>query len=103
MNVLHLPSILLHAPSLSLPRKRGREYTEYAALNCFKSANEHALAHYTLAAVGLDSATRASTGRPVSFHCSIPRRSTLTWVKPAAPKVRAAVAERLSVRQTSPI
>ena len=56
---LHLPSILLHAPSLSLqPKshvsdfgqlikwpnsgkpefgcKRGRECTEYAALNCFK-------------------------------------------------------------------
>jgi hypothetical protein len=59
---LHLPSILLHAPSLSLqPKsdvsdfgqlikwpnsglpefgcKRGRECTEYAALNCFATGN----------------------------------------------------------------
>src|SRR5262245_45363562 len=43
---------------------------------------------------------RPSTGRPASFHCSIPRRRTMTCVKPAARKVRAAVAERLSVRQT---
>src|SRR5215475_10533055 len=43
---------------------------------------------------------RPSTGRPASFHCSIPRRRTLTCAKPAARKVRAAVAERLSVRQT---
>src|SRR5262249_19380427 len=28
-------SISLHAPSLSLPRKRGRECTECAALRCF--------------------------------------------------------------------
>src|SRR5215472_16586332 len=43
---------------------------------------------------------RPSTGRPASVHCSIPRRRTTTCVKPAARKVRAAVAERLSVLQT---
>src|SRR5215472_10349810 len=53
------------------------------------------------AAVG--SSALFSTGRPVSFHCSIPRRNTLSSVKPAACKVRAATAERLSVRQTSTI
>src|SRR5262249_30332577 len=49
------------------------------------------------------SAARPSTGRPASFHCTIPRRNTLSSVKPAACKVRAAIADRLSVRQTSTI
>src|ERR1700730_7513347 len=43
---------------------------------------------------------RSSIGNPAAFHCSIPCRKTLIWVKPAARKVCAAVAERLSVRQT---
>src|SRR6266446_974612 len=47
-----------------------------------------------------DQAPSASTGNPSSFHCSIPLRSTATWAKPASRRRRAAVAERLSVRQT---
>src|SRR5262245_59589882 len=38
---------LLHAPSLSLPRKRGRECTEYAALAA-SSTDEHALTRTSL-------------------------------------------------------
>src|SRR5215472_636968 len=36
------PRSSLHAPSLSLPRKRGRGCTEHAASLCF-STNEHGL------------------------------------------------------------
>src|SRR5262249_61177751 len=36
------PRFSLHAPSLSLPRKRGRACTEHAASLCF-STNEHVL------------------------------------------------------------
>src|SRR5262249_26008778 len=35
MNRVPVELILLHAPSLSLPRKRAREWTEDAALTCF--------------------------------------------------------------------
>src|SRR5262249_12057280 len=54
----------------------------------------------TIHAYAVAATLRSSTGRPALFHCSIPRRRTMTWVKPAARNVRAAVAERLSVRQT---
>jgi hypothetical protein len=43
---------------------------------------------------------RSARGRPASFHRCIPWCSTLTWEKPAARRVRAATAERLSVRQS---
>jgi hypothetical protein len=36
MNVFASALDLVACPSLSLPRKRGRERTEQAALNCFK-------------------------------------------------------------------
>src|SRR5262245_1709441 len=73
---LHLPSILLHAPSLSLPRKRGRKCTEYAALNCFKQKRTRFSPWQGLSAADLFAVRRRRWFVSLNPRCAVATRSS---------------------------